>query len=70
VRLLLESALRLYGEFGGHDCGVCRSRKSWSSSVEFVDFEVKLVLWFLKSSLGVCGSCDFGFFAGFALIQL
>lgn len=29
VRLLLESALRLDGKFGGHGCGcVCRSRKS------------------------------------------
>ena len=55
MRLLLESALRLYGEFGGHDCGVCRSRKSWSSSVEFVDFEVKLGLWFLKARLGFVG---------------
>jgi hypothetical protein len=24
VRLLLESALRLYGKFGGHVCGDCR----------------------------------------------
>jgi hypothetical protein len=31
VRLLLESALRLHGQFGGHDCGSwsCRSHKSW-----------------------------------------
>lgn len=34
VRLLLESALRLDGKFGGHDCGFvgCRSRNSWKLS--------------------------------------
>ena len=44
VRLLLESTFRLYGEFGGHDCGFvgCRSRKSWREVVALM--ENRLVL--------------------------
>jgi hypothetical protein len=33
MRLLLVSALRLNGEFGGHGCGWVVSN-SWSSSIE------------------------------------
>lgn len=29
VRLLLERALRLHGEFGGHDCGACVEVAVW-----------------------------------------
>jgi len=37
MRLLLESALRLHGEFGGHDCGsrVVEGRKLWEESCRF-----------------------------------
>jgi hypothetical protein len=49
VRLLLERALRLHGEFGGHDCGVCRSRSrgfsrcfSAGGGLEFSDGSLSL----------------------------
>ena len=61
VRLLLESALRLHSQFGGHDCGFrglskVASRggswRFWRKSLLLLDFSVAL------SSLRVCGSCD------------
>ena len=36
VRLLLESTLRLDGQFGGHFCGGCRGSSNWSLMVECV----------------------------------
>lgn len=56
VRLLLERALRLHGEFGGHDCGVVGSR---SRGVSRCVLRTRRLFNFQRVRL-VCASGDVG----------